>query len=155
MILDQPTPSASPASIEPATWRDLNPLRNLERICFPKDGWPLWDLIGVLTLPNVIRLKACVDGQMVGFIAGDERPGEHLAWIATVAVLPEYQQRGIGRELILACESRLSVKRVRLSVRISNDTAIRLYLNLGYLKVGTWPEYYTDREDALVMEKQL
>ncbi len=153
--MDQPTPSASPTSIEPATWRDLNSLRSLERICFPKDGWPLWDLIGVLTLPNVIRLKACVGEQMVGFIAGDERPGEHLVWIATVAVLPEYQRRGIGRELILACESRLSVQRVRLSVRISNETAIRLYLNLGYLKVGTWPEYYADREDALVMEKQL
>ena len=46
--------------IEPATWRDLNALRHLEKVCFPLDAWPLWDLVGVLTLPNVVRLKAMV-----------------------------------------------------------------------------------------------
>ncbi len=144
----------SPALIELATWRDLNPLRQIEKVCFPKDGWPLWDLVGVLTLSNVIRLKAVVDGQMVGFIAGDKRPNEEIAWIATVAVLPEYQRRGIGEALVLACEQRLDVPRVRLSVRMSNP-AIGLYERLGYYKVGVWAKYYADQEDALVMEKSL
>jgi len=145
----------SPARIEPATWRDLNPLRQIEKVCFPKDAWPLWDLVGVLTFPNVIRLKAVVEDEMVGFIAGDVRPRESIAWIATVAVLPEYQRRGIGEALILACEKMISTPRVRLSVRISNRAAIHLYQRLGYQDIGTWPKYYTDREDALVMEKLL
>jgi ribosomal protein S18 acetylase RimI-like enzyme len=149
------TQPGSPARIEPATWRDLNPLRAIEKVCFPKDAWPLWDLIGVLTLPNIIRLKASVDELMVGFIAGDIRPRETIAWIATVGVLPEYQRRGIGEALILACEKQVSVPRVRLSVRISNQGAIHLYYRLGYQDVGTWPAYYADREDALVMEKIL
>ena len=85
---------------------------------------------------------------MVGFIAGDHRPGDELAWIATVGVLPEYQRRGIGEALVLACEAKLGVSRVRLSVRLSNEGAIRLYDRLGYTKVGTWPDYYTDHEDA-------
>lgn len=144
-----------PAKIEPATWHDLNPLRAMEKVCFPKDAWPLWDLIGVLTLPNVIRLKASIDEVMVGFIAGDVRPRETIAWIATVAVLPEYQRRGIGEALVLACEKQISVPRVRLSVRISNQTAIRLYYRLGYQDIGNWPAYYADKEDALVMEKLL
>lgn len=144
----------SPALIEPATWHDLNRLRLIEKTCFPQDAWPLWDLIGVLTLPNIIRLKATVHQEMVGFIAGDRRPGEDLAWIATVGVLPEYQRRGIGEALVLACEARLAVSRVRLSVRLSNEGAIRLYDRLGYTRVGAWPDYYADHEDALVMEKQ-
>jgi ribosomal protein S18 acetylase RimI-like enzyme len=154
------------ARIEQATWHDLNSLRHIEKVCFPKDGWPLWDLISVLTLPNIVRLKAVVDHQqsgitglhpteMVGFIAGDQRPGEPIAWIATVAVLPDYQRRGIGESLILTCQERLSAPRVRLSVRMSNQGAIRLYERLGYQRVGTWPSYYTDQEDALVMEKLL
>ena len=151
----------SPAVIEPATWRDLNTVRQIEKVCFPKDIWPLWDLIGVLTLPNVVRLRAMVNGsrsgepEMVGFIAGDVKTSEGMSWIATVAVLPEYQRRGIGEALISACEARVGTPRIRLSVRISNEGAIRLYLRLGYHKIGTWPAYYVDREDALVMEKTL
>src|SRR5512143_3601674 len=139
---------------EPATWRDLNALRQLESICFPKDAWPLWDLIGVLTMGNVVRLKAVIDERMVGFIAGDVRPGERIAWVATVGVLPEYRGQGIGTALLEACEERVNVPVIRLNVRTSNTSAIRLYKNLGYYQMGTWSRYYQDGEDALVMEKR-
>jgi len=142
------------ATVEPATWRDLNQLRNIEKICFPQDAWPLWDLIGVLTLPNVVRLKAVTGDRMVGFIAGDLRPSEQMAWIATVGVLPEYRGRGIGEALIRACEEQLGIPTIRLSVRLSNEGAVRLYQRLGYQRVGIWPTYYLDGEDAVVMEKQ-
>ena len=141
--------------IEPATWRDLNALRHLEKVCFPLDAWPLWDLVGVLTLPNVVRLKAVVAGEMVGFIAGDIRTSERLAWIATIGVLPEYRGRGIGGVLLQACEGRLKMPRVRLNVRVSNLSAIHLYQRMGYRQVSIWPRYYQDGEDALILEKSL
>ena len=141
--------------ILPATWRDLNTLRQVERVCFPKDAWPIWDLIGVLTLPNVVRLKAVVNDQMVGFIAADIRPSQHMAWIATIGVLPEHRGRGIGTALLEACEQELQVEAIRLNVRLSNHTAIRLYKSLRYQQVGRWPHYYADGEDALIMEKEL
>jgi len=143
----------NPPWIEAATWRDLNALRNLERICFPKDAWPLWDLIGVLTLPNVVRLKAAVDGEMIGFVAGDERPSQHVAWIATIGVIPEHRGQGVGKALLLACEEHLKMPSIRLNVRISNQIAIQLYQNSGYHRAGIWPTYYQDGEDALIMEK--
>jgi ribosomal-protein-alanine acetyltransferase len=147
--------SDSRVIIDPATWRDLNTLRHLEKVCFPKDAWPLWDLVGVLTLPNVVRLRAAVDSQMIGFIAADIRPSERLAWIATLGVLPEYRGRGIGRALLEACEQLLDVRRVQLNVRASNQAAIQLYQTSGYQRAGIWPTYYQDGEDALVMEKEL
>lgn len=145
----------NPTMIQPATWRDLNALRQVERVCFPKDAWPIWDLIGVLTLPNVVRLKAVVDDQMVGFIAGDIRTSQQMAWIATIGVLPAYRGRGIGSALLEACEQQLSVDNVRLNVRVSNHPAIRLYKSFGYQQVGRWPNYYSDGEDALIMEKEI
>jgi ribosomal protein S18 acetylase RimI-like enzyme len=97
--------------IEPATWRDLGALRHLEQVCFPQDAWPLWDLVGVLTLPNVVRFKAVVDnpdrGVMAGFIAGEMRRSDDAAWIATVGVLPEYRRQGIGHALIDIAEREL------------------------------------------------
>jgi ribosomal-protein-alanine N-acetyltransferase len=146
----------SPALIEPATWRDFNALRQLEKACFPQDAWPIFDLVGVLAFGNVVRLKAMVNGGMVGFIAGDIRGEQRMAWIATIGVLPEYRGRGIGRALLAACEKQLAgVPSVRLNVRTSNKAAIGLYQSCGYERVGLWPTYYQDGEDALVMEKRL
>lgn len=130
---------------------DLNALRKLEGACFPQDAWPLLDLIGVLSMPHVIRLKAVEAGQMVGFIAGDRQ--DNADWVSTVCVLPDFQKRGIGRALMEACETRLTLPRVRLCVREGNTSAIRLYEKLGYQTVDTWQQYYNDKSDALVMEK--
>ncbi len=62
--------------ITSATLRDLNALRDLEKVCFPLDAWSIFDLVAVLTFPGVIRLKAVQDKQMVGFVAGDPRPSQ-------------------------------------------------------------------------------
>ena len=142
-------------SVQPANLRDLNSLRRLEQACFPKDAWPLLDMIGVLSMPNIVRLKAVDADQLVGFIAADVRPGQNIAWIATVGVLPEYRRRGVATALLAACEGRLKVGCVRLSVRTSNEAAIQLYKRLSYRPVGSWPAYYQDGEDALVFEKRL
>ena len=148
--------SAAPGSaavIQPAAWRDLNALRRLEKICFPRDVWPLFDLVGVLTFPGVVRLKAIHAGKMVGFIAADVRRHEDLAWISTLGVLPEFRRQGLGSRLLLTCEQQLPVSRVRLSVRATNDPAIQMYTRHSYLQHGVWKRYYSDGEDALVLEK--
>ena len=150
-----PTKPSASTVIETASIRDLGALRHVEQVCFPKDAWPLIDLIGVLTFPGVIRLKAVNSKQMVGFIAGDVRRMEGVAWIATVAVLPEHRGKGIGSALLKACEDQITVNNVRLCVRTSNDVAIHLYEKFGYGRVGEWTRYYQDGESALVMEKKL
>jgi ribosomal-protein-alanine N-acetyltransferase len=139
--------------ILPATLRDLGPLRRIEQACFPQDAWPLLDLLAVLTFPDVVRLKAVVDGQMVGFVAGDLRRTEGLGWIATIGVLPEYRRQGIARALLLECERQMNTSRFRLCVRLENAEAIRLYEDEGYGRTDTWEKYYNDGANALVMEK--
>ena len=139
--------------ITAASLLDLNALNKLEHLCFGKDSWPFLDLIAVLTFPDVVRLKAVELGQMIGFAAGDQRPSDGLAWIATIGVLPEHRRHGVGRGLLRACEARLKTPRVRLSVRASNDGAIRLYEQEGYARVDVWQGYYNDGEAAIVMEK--
>lgn len=146
-------PPNGAVAIEPASLRDLGTLRSIERICFPKDAWPLLDLVGVLTYPGVVRLKAVTEAQMVGFIAGDVRRSEGVAWIATLAVLPDFRRRGIGAALLQACETQIPLNRIRLCVRPSNNGAIELYSRFGYTRIGEWAKYYQDGEPALVMEK--
>lgn len=145
----------TPFQIANASWQDLNDLRKLEDICFGEDAWPLWDLIAVLTLPKIIRLKAVIDGKMAGFIAGDPHPREGIGWIATLGVLPTYRRMGIAAALLERCEQELKLPSIRLSVRRSNDPALDLYRKFGYKMIDVWRNYYHSGEDALVLEKKL
>ena len=134
---------------------DLNALRKLEKESFDRDAWPIFDLVAVLTFPDVVRLKAVEKNQMVGFVAGDPRPRDGWGWIATIAVDPNFRRRGIGTALLHACEKKLGVPRSRLTVRTSNQGAITLYEREGYAVIDVWKSYYNDGEDAIVMEKTL
>lgn len=141
--------------IIPATILDLNALRKLEHESFERDAWPLFDLMAVLTFSNVIRLKAVEGNHMIGFVAGDPHPRDGWGWIATIAVDPSYRRRGIGTALLHECERQLGVPRSRLTVRLSNHEAIHLYSREGYSTIDVWKTYYSDGEDAMVMEKIL
>jgi ribosomal-protein-alanine N-acetyltransferase len=141
--------------IQTANLLDLTALRKLEHTCFEKDAWPLLDLVAILSWPDVFRFKAVENGEMIGFAACDPRPSQSTAWIATIAVDPRFQRQGIGRMLLRACEEQVKLPRMKLSVRLSNYGAIALYEKEGYRTVDVWGRYYSDDEDALIMEKIL
>ena len=140
-------------SIINATWHDLGELRQLERECFGKDAWPLLDLIGALTLPGSVRLKAVVVGKMAGFVGGDPRRQEKIGWITTLGVAPAYRRNGIAAALLAACEDTMKMPVVRLCVRRSNLGAQKLYQVAGYQPAGIWERYYDGKEDALILQK--
>jgi len=142
-------------SIERANWRDLFALSSLERTCFEADAWPLLELMGVLTFPGVVRLRAVGDEKLVGFIAGDPRKRENAGWILTLAVAPNWRRMGIAEALLARCEMDLEMPVVKLTVRRSNIPAIKLYEKLGYSQIDIWSKYYRNHEDGLVLEKNM
>ncbi len=139
--------------ISSASLKDLNSLRKLEEICFPIDRWPLFDLIGVLTLPGLVRLKAEIEEEFIGFIAGDIRKKQIEGWITTIGVFPHFQNLGIARIMLNQCEKQMNVRNIKLSVRKSNSPALSLYFQNGYVQKEIWKKYYIDGEDAIVLEK--
>ena len=95
--------------------------------------------------------------RIVGFIAG-VMPHESEARILMMAVRRHFRRRGIGRALmntfINSCTLR-GAKRIYLEVRMSNIAAIEFYRSLGFSAGATYPSYYDDGEDALIMWKTL
>lgn len=140
-------------SIETATIKDLFQLRKLEKECFVNDAWPIIDLLGVLCFPGIVRIKAMVGNNMVGFIAGDIGSPDQIGWITTVGVAWEFRRQGIGKALLLACETKMTSHDIRLTVRRSNQAAIQMYMQSGYQDLETWKSYYNGGEDGLVMRK--
>jgi ribosomal protein S18 acetylase RimI-like enzyme len=145
------TTRKQPAVILPAGLRDLRQVVRVEKECFRDDAWPLVDILSVLIFPGIIRLKAMVDDQVVGFASAEVRSG--VGWITTIGVVPAFRRRGIARVLLAACEEQLATPRIRLCVRRSNYAAQVLYQQQEYRQVDIWPRYYRGNEDALVMEK--
>lgn len=142
-------------TIQMADWRDFTQLNHLSKCCFQReDLWPFWDLIGALTLPGLVRIKADHDGRMVGFLGGERDTAKNRGWITTLAVLPDYRRQGIARALLAEGEQSLDFAVIRLSVRISNLPAVQLYEAAGYTVVDRWQRYYIGGEDALVFEKR-
>ncbi len=149
------TSSANPAAfhLEDASWRDYKEFKRLERASFGDLAWPSIELIAALLLPNVVRIKAVVDGRLAGLVAGTIR-NDGFGWIMTIATFREYQGMGIGGAMLRACEERMKCEKMKLCVQAGNDTAIRLYLRHGYRHTEIWKNYYGKNLDALVMEKE-
>jgi ribosomal protein S18 acetylase RimI-like enzyme len=139
----------------PADLHDLSQLRMIEKVCFLEDAWPLIELIAVLMLPGLVKVKAQVGTTMVGFVGGDAHRSQWIGWITTLGVLPEYRRLGIATALLRACEKAMRMPIVRLSVRKSNRSAQHLYFERGFQQVETWERYYEGGEDALVLEKKI
>jgi ribosomal-protein-alanine acetyltransferase len=74
--------------------------------------------------------------------------------VLEVAISPQYRRRGFGSALLLeamSAGSRGGAVVAMLEVRATNAAAIEMYKKLGYYEVGRRPRYYSDGEDALLM----
>lgn len=81
------------------------------------------------------------------------------AHITNVAVHKAYRSQGIGQALMAEAEKTARAKkatRILLEVRPTNELALQMYANRGYIKTAIRPAYYSDNgEDAIVMTKYL
>lgn len=75
--------------------------------------------------------------------------------VTNVAVRGDRQREGIGNflmESLIRLSREQGIRMIHLEVRAGNETAIRLYERLGFVRDGLRKAYYTDPvEDAILM----
>ena len=94
-------------------------------------------------------------------ILDDSIAGYFVCWyyknelhIGNVAIKKDFQGNGYGKLLMHKIfELFPDYKHAYLDVKLSNDEAIGLYLKFGFNILSTRKAYYSNGEDALVMEK--
>ncbi len=93
---------------------------------------------------------------VAGFIVGEAaRPNGH---IITIDVIATARRSGIGSLLLRAAEDRLrhaNCKSVELETAVDNLSALQFYKRHGYNVIQTFPRYYSNGVDALVLQKNL
>lgn len=77
------------------------------------------------------------------------------AHITTIAMHPDFRQRGLGEFLLVSLIDtayEIGARWVTLEVRVSNGVAQSLYRKYGFHQAGVRHRYYSDnQEDALIM----
>ena len=128
----------------------------LESLVMGSDAWS--EALVADELPRADRVWwAAYEGEaLAGYAGGWIVDGQ--VQILKVGVDPAMRRRCIARELLahVAADARdLGASRCSLEVRAGNVGAQELYAALGFRSLGVRPRYYSDGEDAVIMEGPL
>ncbi|MDL9938314.1 ribosomal protein S18-alanine N-acetyltransferase [Gordonia sp. ABSL1-1] len=135
--------------IDALTYGDIPRCAALEREMFAEDSpWPASAFRAELNAPYNTYFAARVEagGEVVGYagVSTLGQPAEYECEIHTIAVVPEFRGRGLGRALLAAmlaiadeCDAP-----VYLEVRTDNEPAITLYSQHGFATSGIRRNYY-------------
>ena len=80
------------------------------------------------------------------------------ASINKFTVAASYRRQGVGQKLIEDIINRLAIaeaERIVLEVRVSNEIAQKLYYKNMFKQISIRSGYYSNGEDALVLERKL
>ena len=133
----------------------VSQIAELEKLCF-QDPWSEKSIASELGNKLSLWLVALDDQQVVGYVGSQTVLGE--TDMMNIAVHPNYRRQGIANQLILALIQELTEHgshSLMLEVRVSNESAISVYHNLGFTEVGVRKNYYRNpKEDALILRKE-
>ncbi|MCM8731925.1 ribosomal protein S18-alanine N-acetyltransferase [Hephaestia sp. GCM10023244] len=113
------------------------------------EAWTRSQCAGVMAMPGVALTIAELDGRPAGFAITRTIMDE--AELLLLAVDPARRRRGIGRALLRAAIADGEAKhiaKIHLEVR-SNNGAIALYQQAGFVKIGERRDYYRGNNGKL------
>ncbi len=134
---------------------DLLTISGLEKECF-SNPWTLQMFVNAFESEYFYSVLAEENGEIIGYAC--ETILFETAEVDNIAVHPKFRKKGVGKMLMqkLIDESnKRSADYSVLEVRVSNSSAMKLYLSLGYVGTYARKKYYPDGEDALIMRKEL
>jgi len=147
------TEAASPTKVALRVMQraDLEQILVIERASF-SSPWPRSAFELAIAAPDLLSVVVCADA-VLGYVIGCPDVNDLL--IANIAVHPRARRDGLGRRLIDEAIDRareLHLTSCKLDVRMSNESAQRLYDRIGFEPHGVRPGYYQNPpEDALHM----
>ena len=139
-------------------WRyeDILTISQLEKEIFTSEAWSYKTLATLFEMPTFYGVL-CEDGGEIAGYGGITIPAD-CADIGNIAVAENYRGSGIGTAILQKLCERAKEKgaeKVFLEVRVSNSSALKMYLKNGFVGAYARTRYYPDGEDCLVMVKNL
>jgi len=135
---------------------DFDTLWRMDQECFaPGISYSKAELRSFINHARAFTLVAAEAQKIQGFIVIQAGKAGH---VITIDVSPQARRLGVGSLLLRAAEQRLASigsRMVNLETAVDNVSALAFYKRHGYSVVRTWPRYYSNGVDALVLKKDL
>jgi len=136
---------------------DFDTLWQIDQECFPPGiAYSRQELKVYVRRRGAFALVAADAGDKIaGFIVAH---GGLTAHIITIDVIASARRFGVGSQLLRSAEARLreaGSRAVGLETAVDNTVALSFYKRHGYHVISTWPRYYSNGVDALVLRKDL
>ena len=141
--------------ISPLTIADLEQVMEIEPVAFGSHHWTKQSFMNELLNPSgyYYAAREAETERVLGY-SGFWLIGEE-AHITTLAVHPDHRRLYVGERLLIndiIQARKVGADWVTLEVRISNDSAQRLYGKYSFRSLGVRRNYYQDNdEDAMVL----
>ena len=139
----------------PMSAQDVDEVWALEQSVYPHP-WSRGNFVDSLASGYEAWTLREAAGALVGYFL--LMPAVDEAHVLNVAVAAPFQGQGIGRYLLdqlAACARGHAMSSLLLEVRPSNQRALRVYQQYGFVQIGRRKAYYPahdgQREDAIVM----
>lgn len=132
-----------------ATVTDLDAMLAIERASHPQP-WTREGLEEEILRDQcwVVHDEGRVAAYLVMWIVLDELQ------IQNVTTDPSRRRKGFARALLAHVIARAGERLITLEVRASNAAAMALYESFGFKRVGLRRGYYTNGDDAVLMERR-
>jgi ribosomal-protein-alanine N-acetyltransferase len=141
----------------------------------PEDFQALWRMDQECFGPGIAyskpELKAYIQDRRAFTLVAEDEPGKagnpagfivvhsgRTGHVVTIDVIAAARRSGAGSRLLQAAEERLRAagsRAVGLETAVDNLSALSFYKRHGYSVIRTWPRYYSNGVDALVLKKEL
>jgi ribosomal-protein-alanine N-acetyltransferase len=114
------------------------------------------DSLKIINDPSREVYLALSDGKIVGFVILVMQ-GALVGYVQSVAVWPEWRNKGIGSKLVRFAEQRIFGEAPNAFILVSsfNERALRLYQRLGYEIVGELKEYIIPGHSEILLRKTI
>jgi len=137
---------------------DFETLWRIDQECFPPGiSYSRPELKAYMRHRGSFTLVAAESesGKPCGFLVAHNGSTGH---IVTIDVVKPLRRSGVGSQLLEQAEGRLRTlgsQAISLETAVDNAAALSFYKRHGYSVIRTWPRYYSNGVDALVLKKPL
>ena len=135
---------------------DIPAILEIEQECFQEDSFSREQFVYLICRSKGTFYVVVEQERVIAYVSLLFHAGTRYLRIYSIAVHPDYRGRGLGQVLMdqtIQTAGECKAAKITLEVKVTNTSAIGLYMKNGFIPAGIKPCYYHDGSDAIYMQR--